>query len=94
MKNALIQIAHTALTKWGELTALLCTNSDCTRFPIIVAQTTEGQIMDGPRGLQLITHQGPTPVQQTHEGFVVYKPFRHLLQPTSGLNRILQKQSQ
>ncbi|RYX80163.1 hypothetical protein EON83_29830 [bacterium] len=92
MKIALIKFANSALTKWAGLTTIIgsvaVTGSNAadanTRFPTIVAHTAEGHIMDGPRGLQLITKCGPTPVDPTPEGFLVYQPFPHFIQPTSG----------
>ncbi|RZL96892.1 MAG: hypothetical protein EOO88_63540 [Pedobacter sp.] len=92
MKIALIKFANSALKKWAGLTAIIGTvattganaSDASTRVPTIVAQTAEGQIMDGPRGLQLITKCGPVPIDQTPEGFLVYQPFPHFIQPTSG----------
>ncbi|BCM90026.1 hypothetical protein IAD21_01877 [Abditibacteriota bacterium] len=92
MKIALIQFANIIQTKWAGLTngissvatAVFSADNPHDRFPTIVAQTTEGQIMDGPRGLRLITHGGPVLVDQTPSGFVVYQPFTHILQPIKG----------
>lgn len=82
MKLVLIKIASIAQTQWSALIVLVQGNSD-HHFPIVVARTTEGQIMDGPRGLQLITPFGPKPVYKTASGFMAYNPMPHILQPAN-----------
>lgn len=92
MKIALIKFTNSALKKWAGLTAIIGsvavtgnnTADANNRFPTIVAHTAEGHIMDGPRGLQLITKCGPVPIDPTPEGFLVQQPFPHIVQPTSG----------
>ncbi len=86
MKIALINFANITQKNWAGLAACIgaVTASNSVRFPTIVAHTTEGEIMDGPRGLQLITQFGPTPVDQRPDGFFVYNPVPHFLQPTRG----------
>ena len=96
MKLALTNIANLALTTWAILTASVSTLTvpalpdwgRIHRFPTIVAHTAEGQIMDGPRGLRLITPCGPTPVDATPDGFLVYHPVPHILQPLVGRHHL------
>ena len=88
MKITLLELTHAVQSGWDYLKTLtifedaesLNINEYPLRFPVIVAQTTEGQIMDGPNGLRLITEHGTTLVDQTPDGYLVYKPIPHILQ--------------
>ena len=49
----------------------------------LVAHTSEGQIVNGPEGLQLVNSFGSLPVFATPKGYVVKHPYPHLLRLTS-----------